>query len=500
MQSKLDRLKNILAEVHDLNAAASLLGWDQQTYMPPGGAEGRGQQLSTLGRLAHTKFTSDEVGILLEELEAQAAELDPDSNDARLIKVTRRDYDKLTKVSSDWVAEFARLTTIATQIWQEARAENDFTKFQPHLEKTLEMRRQYADFFAPYEHVYDPLLDDYEPGLKTREVKAIFDALRPQQVALLQAITERPEVDDSFLHLDYDEEKQWDFGVEVITKFGYDWNRGRQDKSPHPFTTNFGIDDVRITTRLNRDFISPALFGTMHEAGHALYELGVDHALARTPLAGGASLAIHESQSRLWENLVGRSLPFWEHFYPRLQEFFPAQLGDLPLEAFYRGINKVEASLIRVEADEVTYNLHIMLRLELEIALMEGRLDVKDLPEAWNARMQEYLGITPENDAQGVLQDIHWSGGTVGYFPTYALGNLISLQLWECIREEIPSLEDQIRTGEFSGLLTWLRDNVHRHGSKFEPQELVQRVTGSKIDPTPYLDYLQDKYSQIYAL
>jgi carboxypeptidase Taq len=238
----------------------------------------------------------------------------------------------------------------------------------------------------------------------------------------------------------------------------------------------------------------------MHEAGHALYELGIDHALARTPLAGGASLAVHESQSRLWENLVGRSLPFWEHFYPRLQEYFPSQLGDLPLVKFYQGINKVEPSLIRVEADEVTYNLHIMLRLELEIALMDGELDVEHLPEAWNARMEEYLGVTPPNDAQGVLQDIHWSGGTVGYFPTYALGNLISLQLWERIQEQIPDLADQIRRGEFAPLLAWLRENVHRHGSKFEPQELVQRVTGSKIDPAPYLRYLQGKFSQIYGL
>jgi carboxypeptidase Taq len=500
MQSKLDQLKTILAEVHDLNTTASLLGWDQQTYMPPGGAEGRGQQLSTLGRLAHSKFTSDQVGRLLDELEGQTDGLGPDSHDARLIKVTRRHYDKQTRVSSDWVAEFAQLTTIATQVWQEARAANDFAKFQPYLEKLFAMRRQYADFFAPYEHVYDPLLDDFEPGLKTQEVQAIFNALRPQQVALLQAITERPQVDDAFLHLDYDEEKQWSFGVEVITKFGYDWNRGRQDRSPHPFTTNFGIDDVRITTRLSRDFISPALFGTMHEAGHALYELGVDHALARTPLAGGASLAVHESQSRLWENLVGRSLPFWEHFYPRLQEYFPSQFGDLPLIKFYQGINKVEPSLIRVEADEVTYNLHIMLRLELEIALMNGELDVEHLPEAWNARMEEYLGVTPPNDAQGVLQDIHWSGGTVGYFPTYALGNLISLQLWERIQEQIPDLADQIRRGEFAPLLAWLRENVHRHGSKFEPQELVQRVTGSKIDPAPYLRYLQGKFSQIYGL
>ena len=433
-------------------------------------------------------------------METNSGELDPDSDDARLIKVTRRHYDKQTRVTSDWVVEFTQQATIGTQVWQEARAENDFARFRPHLEKLVELRRQYADFFAPYEHVYDPLLDDFEPGLKTREVQAIFDTLRPQQVALIQAIAGRPQVDDSFLHLEYDEGKQWDFGVDVITKFGYDWERGRQDKSAHPFTSSFGLDDVRITTRLARNFVSSALFGTMHEAGHGLYELGIDHSLARTPLAGGTSLAVHESQSRMWENLVGRSLPFWEHFYPRLQEFFPLQLNDVSLEGFYKGINKVEPSLIRVEADEATYNLHIMLRLELEIALLEGKIQVGDLPEAWNERMLAYFGIMPPNDAQGVLQDIHWSGGGLGYFSTYSLGNLISVQLWERINEAIPDLPNQIRAGEFGALLGWLRENVHRHGAKFEPQELVEHVTGSKIDPAPYMRYLEGKYAQIYDL
>jgi carboxypeptidase Taq len=500
MESKLNRLREILAEVSDLNSAAALLGWDQQTYMPPGGAEGRGNQLGTLQSLAHKKFTSAEVGKLLDDLQPYADQLDPDSDNARLIKVTRREYEKQTKVTSKWITQFAQATTLGQQSWQEARAENNFSKFKPFLEKNVDLRRLYAEFFAPYDHVYDPLLDDFEPGLKTAEVRAIFDGLRPKQVALIQAISERPQVDNSFIHLDYDEKKQWDFGVEVITSFGYDWKRGRQDKSAHPFTTGFGIDDVRITTRIAKDDVGSGLFSTMHESGHALYELGVDHSLARTPLASGASLAIHESQSRMWENLVGRSLPFWEHYYPRLRQIFPDQLKGVDVEAFYKGINKVEPSLIRVEADEATYNLHIMLRLEIEIALMEGELAVKDLPEAWNARMQDYLGVTPPNDAKGVLQDVHWSGGMIGYFSTYALGNLISLQLWERINAEIPELSEQIRQGEFSALLSWLRDKIHRHGAKFEPQELVQRVTGSKIDPTPYVRYLQSKYSQIYGL
>ncbi len=497
---EMTRFKQILAEVSDLNNAAALLGWDQQTYMPPRGAIARGHQLATLERLAHMRFISDEMGSLLEDMKQIAADLDPDSNDARLVKVTARRFDKQVKVPGEWVAEFARVTAIAQQVWQQAKAEDNFSLFQPHLEKVVELRRAYADLFAPYDHIYDALLDDFEPGLKTAEVQKIFDDLRPKQVELIKAIGEKPAIDNSFLLQYYDEQKQWDFGKQVATRFGYDWQRGRLDKSVHPFTTNFGIDDVRITTRVLPENLSSALFGTMHETGHALYEMGVDPALERSPLARGASLAIHESQSRMWENLVGCSYPFWAYFYPRLQDVFPTQLNGVSLDAFYKAINKVQPSLIRVEADEATYNLHIMLRLELEIELIEGAVAVKDLPEAWNARMQDYLGVKPASDAQGVLQDIHWSGGSIGYFSTYALGNLISVQLWERIQRDLPTLEDQMRKGEFSELLGWLKEHVHRFGAKYEPQELVQRITGSKIDAAPYVRYLWDKYGKIYHL
>ncbi len=497
---KLQRLKERLGEVWDIHMAAAVLGWDQETYMPPGGAQARGQQLSTLSRIAHDKFTSDEIGQLLEDLAGDAADWDPDSDEARLVKVARRDYLKATKVPSDFVAESSKVASLAIMAWREAKAKSDFSIFRPHLERIVELRQEYANFFAPYDHIYDPLLDDFEPGLTTADVQRIFDALRPQQVELIRAIGERPQVDDAFLHQPFDEQKQWDFGVEVITKFGYDWNRGRQDKSAHPFTTNFSVNDVRITTRLEPDYLGTGLFGTMHECGHALYEQGIAPELERTPLGHGASLAIHESQSRLWENLVGRSLPFWEHFYPRLQEVFPAELGNVSLSAFYKGINRVQPSLIRTEADEATYNLHIMLRLELEIALLEGTVKVADLPEVWNAKMQEYLGVTPPDDAHGVLQDIHWSMGSIGYFSTYALGNLISAQWWERIRTDIPNLDEQIRGGNFADLLAWLREHVHRHGAKFEPQELVKRVTGSEIDPAPYMRYLKQKYGEIYGL
>ena len=499
IKNKLVRLKKTLNEIEDLKYAASVLLWDQQTQMPPGGANGRGYQVSTLSRLAHTKFTSPEVGQLLQDLIPYAAEIDPDSDYACLIKVTAREHEKLSRVPSDLVAELAKVTTEAYGVWEEARSESNFTKFQPYLTKIVALRRQYAECH-PYDHIYDPLLEDYEPGLKTVDIKEIFNALRPKQVDLIQDIGECQQVDDTFLNQTFNETKQWDFGVNVITLFGYDWKRGRQDKSAHPFTTRLGHGDVRITTRVYPDNIASAFFGTTHECGHALYEQGVDPSLDRTPLGEGASYAIHESQSRLYENLIGRSLDFWIHFYPKLQETFPTQLGNVGIEQFYKGINRVQPSSIRVEADEATYNLHIMLRLELEIALMEGSLDVADLPEAWNARMQDYLGVTPSDDRQGVLQDVHWSSGYIGYFPTYALGNLIASQIWDTLKSNIPTLTDQIRNGQFDELREWLRQKIHHHGKKFEPQELVERVTGSRIDPTAYIRYLRDKYGEIYGL
>ncbi len=500
MNQKLERFKKIMAEVTDLGYANALLGWDQQVNMPRGGAEDRGNIIETVSSLVHEKFTSTEVGELLEALKPYADSLDPRSDDACLINRVAHDYEKQTKITTEWVAEFSKETAISQNVWEEAKGTNNFKLFEPHLKKIVELRRQYADFFKPWDHVYDPLLDDFEPGLKTKEVQEIFNKLRPQQVELLKAIASKPIINDAFLHIPYDEKGQWDFGVDVVTHFGYDWNRGRQDKAVHPFTTGFGIDDIRITTRFDPERAASALFSTMHEGGHAMYEQGVSHSLKRTPLANGASMAVHESQSRMWENLVGRSKPFWKFFYPKLVKLFPNQLGNVSLDDFYRGINKVEPSLIRVEADEATYNMHVMLRLELEIALMEGSLQVKELPEAWNTRMKDYLGVSPKNDSEGVLQDVHWSSGYIGYFPTYALGNLVSSQLWEKILEDIPGLESQIEKGKFDELLGWLRTKIHQHGAKFEPQVLVKEVTGSKITPEPYIRYLKTKYSEIYKL
>lgn len=336
--------------------------------------------------------------------------------------------------------------------------------------------------------------------MKTADVKTIFDALRPQQVELIRAIGQRPQVDDAFMHVSYGEQPMWDFSREIATGFGYDWKRGRQDPTVHPFCQSIGSDDVRITSRWVPDLPFALLFGTMHESGHALYEQGIGRAWNRTRLADGASLGVHESQSRMWENIIGRSLAFWEYFYPQLQTRFPSQLNSVSLDQFYKGINKVQPSFIRVEADEATYNLHIMLRLELEIAMLENQVAIKDLPELWNTKMEEYLGILPPNNSLGVLQDVHWSGGMLGYFSTYALGNLISAQLWEKFTAQNPGIDAQIRKGDFSALLGWLRENIHQHGRKYEPQELVQRVTGSRIDAAPYVRYLTQKYSAIYNL
>ena len=498
MSEKLDQLKERLGEVADINRAASVLGWDQQVNMPPGGTEARGQQLATLSKIAQEKFIAEEVGRLIEDLKQ---ELDgADTDNAAMIRVAERNYNKAKRVPPSFIAEQAIVATKAFEAWVEARSKSDFSIFQPHLEKVVELTHKYISFFPTGEHPYDTLLDDYEPGMKTVEVKEIFDQLRPKQVKLIKAIAGKKQVKDDFLYKKYNEKKLMDFGEGIITRFGYDWNRGRQDKAPHPFQTSFSVNDVRITTRYEEDNPLATLFSTMHEAGHAMYEQGINPAYDRTPIAGGTSLAVHESQSRLWENLVGRSMPFWEHFYPALKKMFPSQLEGVSLKTFYKGINKVEPSFIRVNADEATYNLHIMLRLEIEIGMVEGTIAIKDLPEIWNTKMQEYLGVTPPDDARGVLQDIHWSGGAIGYFSTYALGNLVSAQLWEKINKDIPNLSDQIREGNFSVLLGWLRNNVHQHGQKYEPQKLVQKVTGSKITPEPYVRYLTKKYSEVYGL
>src|SRR5512136_956353 len=495
----LQQLHTRLAEISDLNHVSSLVGWDQQTYMPPGGSAARAEQSATLQKIIHEMFIADETGRLLDAAAGEVSGLDPDSDDARCVSVTCRDYEKSRRVPPELVAEIARVTGQAVDVWTEARTASDWKPFSPYLARIFDLQRRLADALGYTDRMYDALLDKFEPDMKTAQVQAVFDAIKPAVIELVKAIAAKGNaVSDEMLHREYDEQKQWDFGLEVIKRYGFDFKRGRQDRSVHPFTTSFSINDVRITTRVDRHFLSPALFGTLHETGHALYEQGIHQSLERTPLADGASLGMHESQSRLWENLVGRSRPFWQFFFPVLKGFFPEPLADQTAESFYRAANKVSPSFIRVEADEVTYGLHIMLRFEMENDLLEGRLKADDVPEAWNAKMQEFLGVTPPTTTQGALQDIHWSSGLIGYFPTYQLGNLISLQLWDRINAAIPDLTDQIEHGEFSALLGWLRVNLHQHARKFTSNELLRRITGSGLNPAPYLKYLKAKYGEIY--
>jgi len=494
----LTRLRSLLGDVWDLRHGATLIEWDERVMMPPGGASAHGEMLATLHRLAHERFTADEMGAAIEAAR-RAGTGDPDSDDARLVRVAARDYEKAVRVPAAFVAEQARVISAAQHVWQQARAESDFARFAPHLQRIIELKREYVGFFPGADHPYDGLIDDFETGMTTAEVRVLFDALRPRQVALVREVTTAPAADAPFLAAPYDRADMLAFAEEVITAFGYDWTRGRQDWSTHPFATGIGGGDVRITTRWVDGQPLALLFGTMHEAGHALYEQGVSPALERSPLEGGTSLGVHESQSRLWENLVGRSHAFWSHFYPALQARFPAQLGGVAADRFYRAINRVSPSLIRVEADEATYNLHVMLRVELEIGLIEGTIEPARLPELWRARMDEYLGVVPATEAEGVLQDIHWSAGLFGYFATYTLGNVVAAQLWAALGRAEPGRDEAIARGDFAPVLGWLREHVHRHGCKFEPQELVRRVTGAPVDPEPYLQYLETKYRALAA-
>ncbi len=497
----LDRFKALLYQLNDLRTASSVLGWDQETYMPPKGVEARSRQIATLARMGHELFTSPEMGELLQNLEDKGLpQWDPDSDEARLVRLVRYYYDKQTKVPGDWVQAFSKLTSEARVVWREARARADFNLFRPYLERIVDMVREYANFFAPYVHIYDPLLDNYERGMKTAQVRALFQRVRERQPRLLQRILERPQVDNAFLHRYYDPQKQRELIQRMVAHIGFDLERGRIDLSTHPFTTSFSVNDVRFTIRIKENDLSEVLSGGLHEMGHALYEQGVDPKYDGLPFGHGVSLGVHESQSRLWENLVGRSRAFWAYFFPVVQRVFPENLKDVTPEDFYRGLNRVEPSFIRVEADEVTYNLHIILRFELEIALLTDELQVADLPAAWNEKMKAYLGVTPPDDAKGVLQDIHWSQGSFGYFPTYALGNLLSAQIWRAMARDLGNLDDFMRKGEFQPLLGWLQERIYRHGNKFEPQEIVQMATGETIQADPYLDYLEAKYGDIYGL
>jgi len=468
--------------------------------MPAGGMESRASQISTIRKLAHEYFTDDSIGELLDRLSPEVASLDPNSADAALISVTKHDFERARKIPARLVAEMAEATSHARDAWREARESDRYDVFAPHPRHVLDLNIEKAEAVGTGGCLYDALLDEYEPAMKTATVALVFADLRDALVPFVREIASRPQPDSSVLRRFYDGDKQWDFGLSVIRDFGYDFSRGRQDHSAHPFTTTFSLFDVRVTTRVDEHFFNPAFFGSLHEAGHGMYEQGIDPALDRTPLAAGTSLGMHESQSRLWEILVGRSYAFWQHYFPALQQTFPDAVGTTTLDEFYRAVNIVKPSLIRVEADEVTYNLHIMLRFELEQELLEGRLSVEDLPAAWNDRTEVYFGLRPTSDKKGVLQDIHWSIGALGYFPTYALGNLMSAQLFNRAATDIGDLESKIATGDFAPLLNWLRTNVYRHGRKLTATQILETATGRGLEAESWLKYIRDKFGALYGI
>jgi len=482
-----------------------VLNWDQATYMPPGGAPARGRQAALIGRLAHERFTDAAVGKLLDELQAYGESLPFDSDDAALLRVARREYERAIKIPSALLGELYGHTAETYDIWTRARPANDFSMLRDKLEKTLDISRKLAECFAPYEHVLDPLINFSDYGMTTRSVSATFAELRAQLVPLVKAISAKQSEDiadaTACLKQFFPEDKQTAFGLSIIKLFGYDFERGRQDKTHHPFMTKFSLGDVRITTRFNEHDFGDGLFSTLHESGHAMYEQGINRSYEGTPLASGTSAGVHESQSRLWENIVGRSRGFWEYFYPQAQALFPEQLNPVPLDEFYRAINHVQRSLIRVDADEVTYNLHVMIRFNLEQAMLEGALAVKDLPDAWDELYESDLGIAPTSQKDGVLQDVHWYSGPIGgSFQGYTLGNILCGQFYEAALKAHPEITAEVGQGQFGTLHGWLRENVYIHGSKYTAPELVARVTGGALDVKPYMSYLKSKYGELYAL
>jgi carboxypeptidase Taq len=474
------------------------------TYMPERGVQARSEQSAFLARLSHQKETAPEIGELLDKLgstnENPMGSTDLAENDRRLLRAVHRDFHHATRLPAELVSEIARVTSVAQSVWAEARKKSDFSLFKPHLEKIVDLNLQVSDALGYEDHPYDALLDQYEPEIRTADVSRVFTQLREALVPLVRKIKDAKQVDDSVVHKQYPADQQERFSHRVLKALEFDLARGRLDVSAHPFTIGLSGDDVRITTRFTEDLLSSALFSTVHEAGHAFYEMGQNRDFFGTRLASATSLGIHESMSRFWENVVGRSRAFWSYFYPILKEEFPEQLSGVDLEHFYRAINKVEPSLIRVEADEVTYSLHVILRFELERMLIGRELSVSDLPSAWHEQSRDLLGIVPENDATGVLQDIHWSGGSIGYFPTYALGNVYGLQFVSRMRKDVPDMDTRIRHGEFSPLRDWVDTNVHQHGRSRTPAELCEEITGEPMNARYFIDYLTAKYTDIYKL
>ena len=499
MSDPVATLRQRLAELENLRHAAALLSWDQQTNMPPHGAQARAEAMATLEAISHRIFIAPVTGELLQAAAAMLESADPDLDDARLVKVVSRRWEKARRVPTELAAEIARASAAGHEAWVLARRDSDFPAFAPYLEHNLSLAREYVSCFDDFDCRYDVLLDDYEPEMKTAEVTRLFTELRAHLVPLIAQLTDLT-VDDSPVNGSFPLAGQRELVSQVVSMMGFDPAGWRLDDTTHPFATRIGVGDIRITNRWSESYLPMSLYGSMHECGHGLYEDGIAPALSGTPLAHAGSLGLHESQSRLWENMVGRGRSFCGVLAPMIARLFGGSLATLDADALFRAVNRVRPSLIRVEADEVTYALHIVLRFELEQELIEGRLEVADLPQEWNTLIERYLGLDVPNDALGVLQDVHWSGGMIGYFPTYALGNLVAAQLWQRAASDIGELESQIAAGELRPLREWLREHVHRHGAKYTTAELLERVVASPIAVGPFVDYLQSKLSDAYGM
>ncbi len=501
MESAYEQLRQQLGQVEDLERALGVLEWDQQTMMPRRGSQARAEQMATLAGIIHERSTDKSIGRLLEKLLPYEESLPPDSVEASVIRVTRREYEKKKRVPVELATELSRVSALAFPVWVEAKTTSDFALFAPHLQNTLDLKNRYVECFEDFECRYDVLLDDFEPGMTTSEVAAVFSRLRDALTSLVARIRERVDsVDESDFRGNFPTADQRSMLLELLPSFGYEPDAMRLDPAPHPFASGTAITDVRLTTHYDESNLKNALFGTIHECGHALYEAGISLELDRLPVGHAASLALHESQSRLWENIVGRGHPFWHFVMPHLNKYFPDQLKNASEESLYRGASKMFPSLIRVEADETTYALHIILRFELEQDMIDGRLAISDVPEAWNAKMRDYLGVVPPDDARGVLQDIHWANGYLGYFPTYALGSVISAQIWQRVKEDMPDIEEQFANGEFLGLREWLREHLHRHGRKFTAKETIELVAGGPLDPEPFIAHISGKVDELYGV
>ena len=500
-RAELAALHERAAILADLSRIHSLLFWDQNTMMPPDGAPARGDQAATLEAVSHERLTDPELGRLLDALEPWAAEQHPDADDVRLLHELRRDFEKAVRVPTSLAAEISRAAALGQAAWQEARAAADFSRFRDAFERQIELRHRYVDCFTGFDHRYDVLLDDFEPRMTTATLRPLFSELCEGLVPLVaEAATEAPVPEGGPFGGPHEVEHQRLAVMSVLESVGFDPDGWRLDVAPHPFAQRIAPGDVRITTRYDLHDFGGAYFGALHEFGHGLYEAGIPDRLSRSPLGTPVSLGVHESQSRLWENVVGRSRPFCAWALPRLTENLPAWPVGTTADQLYRGVNSVHRTLIRIHSDETTYNLHIVLRFELELALIEGTLAVDDLPHAWNDGMHRLLDLDVPDDAQGVLQDVHWGAGLIGYFPTYTLGNLMAAQLWESVRAELPEIDAQLERGDFAPLRTWLRERIHVHGRKLPPPELLRRVTGQQLAVEPFLRYLREKLARAGAL